>query len=122
MFHYVNAIQNTKGDALIGYYVKAVNPATGEVVAIFADENQTPIESVSGVENAAEVNSDGNASFYIADGEYHIDVYATDAITFVLRFEDIPMAKIGMLQCPTVGDVAIADTGYPVILTASGQQ
>ena len=122
MFHYVNAITNTKGDALIDYYVKVVHPTTGAVMSMYADESSTPIESVSGIENACKVNADGNASFYVDDGEYHIDIYATDGATFVRRIEDVPMAKTGLLQADTKTDVANADTGYPVVLKLSGSQ
>src|SRR5690242_8381029 len=91
MYHYVNAVTNTKGDALIGYYVKAVDSVTGNTASLYADANSTPIVSVSGVANAAKVDSDGNASFYIAGGQYHLDIYATDATTFVRRIQNIPM-------------------------------
>jgi hypothetical protein len=91
MYHFVEAITNTKGDALIGYYVKAVDTATGSTASLYADTSSTPIISVSGVADTAKVDSDGNASFYISGGEYHLDIYATDATTFVRRIESIPM-------------------------------
>jgi hypothetical protein len=90
MYHFVEAITNTKGDALIGYFVKAVD-SSGNVASIYADESSTPIISVSGVANAAKVDSDGNASFYVAGGTYHLDIYATDSTTFVRRISNIPM-------------------------------
>jgi hypothetical protein len=93
MFHYFNAITNTKGDALIGYYAKAVDTTTGSVVDIFADGNSTPIVSVSEVANAAKVDENGNASFWIAGGEYHLDIYATDAVTLIERVEFVPMSS-----------------------------
>jgi hypothetical protein len=91
MFHFFDAITNTRGDALTGFYVKAIDPTSLDIVAIYADANATPIVSVSGIDNAAEVDGDGNASFYIASGTYHLDIYATDATTFVKRVENIPM-------------------------------
>lgn len=91
MFHFFEAIQNTKGDALIGYYVKAVDRDTGDVIDIYADNNATPIVSVSAVDNACLVDSDGDASFYVSVGTYHLDIYATDAVTFIRRVNDWPM-------------------------------
>lgn len=94
MFHFSEAITNTKGDALIGYYVQITNPATGDVVDIFADENSTPIVSVSGEANKAKVDSDGNASFYIPGGEYNLNIYATDAARLVKTVENKPMVDV----------------------------
>jgi hypothetical protein len=95
MFHYVNAITNTRGDALTGFFVRAIDTASGSAVSIFADQNGTPIQAVSGVANAAQVDSDGNASFYVDSGEYHLDIYATDSTTFIKRIENIPMVSEG---------------------------
>ena len=93
MFHFFDAITNNKGDALSGYFVKAIDQDTGDVVDIYADENLTAIESVSGQANMAEVDSDGNASFYIVSGQYHLDIYASDASTLVRRISDLPMIE-----------------------------
>lgn len=91
MFHFFDAITNTKGDALIGYFVQAIDPTTLAVVSIYADESSTPIVSASGVANMAKVDTDGNASFWIAPGTYHLDIYATDSTTFVKRIPSLPM-------------------------------
>ena len=120
MFHFSEAIQDLKGNALIGFYVKAINIATGEVVSIYSDDASTPIINVSGIADAAKVNSDGNAQFYIGDGEYHLDIYATDGTTFVRRIEDLPMAKIGVLRAETKADLAELDTAYPAVLVEAG--
>jgi hypothetical protein len=93
MFHYFNAITNVRGDALIGYFVKAVDTVSGDAAAIYADESATPIISVSGVDNAAEVDSDGNVSFYIEGGEYHLDIYGTDATSLIKRISNVPMSS-----------------------------
>jgi hypothetical protein len=118
MFHHVNAIQNTKGDALIGYYVKLRNAEDGSEVDIYADENSTPIISVSGIANAAKVDSDGNADFYVQGGEYYLDIYATDGTTLVKTIENVQMTDIGNIataaetrddlaaRTPTEGDTA----------------
>lgn len=93
MFHYFEAITNTKGDALIGYYVRATDSTTGVAASLYADKSLTPIISVSGIADACLVDSDGNASFFITSGEYHLDIYATDGTTLVRRVSNIPMAS-----------------------------
>lgn len=93
MFHYFNSITNVRGDGLVGYFVKAADTSTGDVVDIFADESSTPIVSVSGVANAAQVDTDGNVSFWIAPGEYHLDIYDTEATSLVKRIENVPMSS-----------------------------
>lgn len=103
MFHYFNAIQNTKGDALIGYYVK-LRDSNGDEVDIFADENSTPIISVSEVANAAKVDSDGNAEFYVAGGTYSVDIYATNATSLVKTISNVPMIDLAAVEGLTDGD------------------
>lgn len=103
MYHYFDAVRNTNGPALIGYFVKAVSTTTGSVVDIFADENGTAIEVSSGVSNAAEVDSNGNVSFYIPGGTYHLDYYATDGTTFVLREENVQMVDFATLSTTGIG-------------------
>src|SRR4051812_11141439 len=95
MFHHFNAIQNTKGDALIGYYVKVIDTSDGSTVTMYADESLTPIETVSGIADTCLVNSDGDADFYVESGEYHMDIYATDGTTLIKRIENMPMASAG---------------------------
>lgn len=85
MFHYQQAVQNTKGGALIGYFVKLANPSDNSTVPLYADSSLTPIVSVSGVDDACLVNSDGMADFWCASGTYHADIYATDGTTLVRR-------------------------------------
>lgn len=116
MFHYTNAIQNTKGDALTGYFVKAIDPATESVVPIYADRSATPIVSVSGVDDAAEVDNDGDVSFYIAGGEYHLDIYATDAVTFVKRISYVPMVDFTV----AAGNVATRSQLAAKVASADG--
>lgn len=115
MFHYHNSIQNTRGDALIGYFVKAVDITSGDVVDIYADESSTPIVSVSGEANAAEVDSDGNVSFYVESGTYHLDIYATDGSTLVKTIENIPMITAGDF----LTDGQLADEGGAAMVGTS---
>jgi hypothetical protein len=109
MYHYFNSLTNTRGDALIGYFVKAIDVVTNSEITIYADANATPIVSVSGVDNAARVDSDGNLSFYLnTSGDFNLDVYATDATTFVKRFTDMAVAVGPTGAQGPAGDVAKA--------------
>jgi hypothetical protein len=107
MFHYQESVTNIRGDALIGYFVKVVDMSDGSVVDIYADEAETPIESVSDVENAAEVNADGMVDFYVTPGNYHVDIYGTDASTFIRRISDVEMG----IADADYGDVVITNNG-----------
>lgn len=111
MFHYFNAVQNKTGDALTGYFVKAVDTTSGNVVDIYADANATPIVTVSGIANAAQVDSNGNVSFYINSGTYHVDHYAADGVTFLLRIENVPMVDVANLENVLGGDRGLAAAG-----------
>lgn len=115
MFHYVNSIQNTRGDALIGYFVQLVSPTTSEVVDIYADDNGTPIVTESGIVNMAEVDSDGNASFFVESGSYHINIYATDGTTFLKQIANVPMITPGDF----VTGADLADTGGAALVGTS---
>lgn len=119
MFHYFEAITNTRGDALIGYYVKAVDTTSGDVASIYADDNATPIISVSGIADAAQVDSDGNASFYVVGGEYHLDIYATDGTTLVKRIENVPMTSAAtVVENIAVGNIALPPVASRTALAA----
>jgi len=108
MFHYFEAITNTSGDSLIGYFARVVDPATQNTVTIAADDNGTPIVTTSGVENAAVTDAYGNLDFYVAPGTYHLDIYAPNATSLILRVQNVSMNS-------TKGDTgdpgATGDTG-----------
>lgn len=91
LFHYFQALQNTSGDALIGYFWRALNGET--VQDIYADENSTPIVSVSGKDNLAKTDSDGNVSFYITPGTYNIEIYGPDGTSFYKRVPNVAMTS-----------------------------
>jgi hypothetical protein len=91
MHHYFEAITNLKGDALVGYAVRLVDPATGNSISLFSDNNGTPIINVSGTADTAFVDNDGDVSFYVNPGTYDLDIYAPDAATFYKRVENVPM-------------------------------
>lgn len=78
MYHYVNNLVNpANGNALPGYLVYALDDAS-QIVPIYSDENGTPIQNVSGYENAAISDDDGNFNFYIADGTYGVQFRSVD--------------------------------------------
>lgn len=93
MYHYFNSITNTRGDALVGYYVKVTDSTMGDTIPIYADSSATPIISVSGIADAAQVDSDGNVSFYIdAADTYDLNIYATDGTSLVRTIHDVAVA------------------------------
>lgn len=114
MFHYFEAITNTKGDSLVGYFVRVIDPVTGNVVTLAADEGGTPIITVSGVVNMAKTDDAGNASFYVAYGSYNLDIYAPDAATFVSRVTNVDMGEAANVAGNSA-DIAAANAA----LTAS---
>jgi hypothetical protein len=126
MYHYHEAITNNKGDALIGYYVRAVDAASGAAASLYADESATPIISVSGIANAALVDSDGNVSFWINGGTYHLDIYATDGTSFVRRISSIPMVDFQVAAGFTADRTHLAAitgvVGDAYTLTESGRE
>jgi hypothetical protein len=91
MHHFFEAITNTAGDSLIGYFARVINRDTQNTVTLSSDENGTPIVVVSGVENMAKSDDYGNLSLYVEPGTYHLDVYAPNATTFLYRVPDIAM-------------------------------
>lgn len=91
MYHFFQAITNTNGDSLVGYFARVIDPTTGMVVTLASDANGTPIATVSGVADMGVTDSDGNISFYVAPGTYHLDIYNTDATTRFKRVQNVPM-------------------------------
>lgn len=74
MFHWFGVVQNTRGDALPGWQVSLVD-LTGAAVSIFADENSTPIATVSGIANRAVADENGNYDFFVPSGTYTLQFY-----------------------------------------------
>lgn len=75
MFHWFDTITNTRGDSLSNWQVECINLTTGAVVPIFADENSTPIASVSGFANRAVTDENGNYDFFVPSGTYSLRIY-----------------------------------------------
>lgn len=91
MYHFTQTITNRSGDALSGYFVRLIDPDTLAVVTLAADNSGTPIITVSGVADMALTDDDGIASLYVEAGDYHLDIYAQNATTFIKRISDVPM-------------------------------
>lgn len=91
MHHFFEAITNTSGQSLVGYFARVIDPATQAVVPIASDGNGTPIITVSGVANMAKTDEAGNLSFFVEPGTYHLDLYQPDASTFLKRVPNLPM-------------------------------
>lgn len=93
MYHYFNKIENRAGEGLTGYFVRAVDRSTLQAVAIYSDENGTPISSASEYDNLAKTDDLGNVSFYVEPGTYNLDIYAPDATTFRFRVSNVELSS-----------------------------
>ncbi|MGN6539138.1 MAG: hypothetical protein ACTHKQ_25855, partial [Mesorhizobium sp.] len=94
LFHYFEPLLNTDtGAARVGYFIRLINPTTLAVVDIYADDSSTPIVNVSGQTNMAKSDENGNVSLFVIPGTYHLDIYGTDATTFLLRVENYGMTS-----------------------------
>lgn len=116
MFHFKESIQNTKGDALIGYFVRLANTSDDSGITLYADSSLTPIVSVSGLADAAKVDSDGMADFWVPSGTYHMDIYATDGATLVRRETYMQMG----VPSGDYGDVTVAEGDAWTVDAVSG--
>ncbi|MGV0964189.1 MAG: hypothetical protein ACOYBT_09895 [Polynucleobacter sp.] len=94
MHHFYQAITNTSGQSLVGYFARVVNTSTAATVTLAADENGTPISTVSGFANMAETDAEGNVSFYVTPGTYHLDIYAPNATSFIKRIPNVGMTSV----------------------------
>lgn len=95
MFHHYDVTLNSKGGPTADVIIRAFNLVDDSIADIFADENGTPIESVSGIANAAKSNADGNYDFYIADGFYNLRFYIGDALVQTIRNVQLQKAGAG---------------------------
>lgn len=95
MFHYVNDVHNSQGQALPGYFVRLSDMATGAAIPLYSDASSTPIVSASGLANAAKVDSDGQVSFFVAEGTYNLDLYSTNGTTLRKRIPSVPFGDQG---------------------------
>lgn len=79
MYKYYDAILNRAGDALAGYLMR-LSDNSGAPIPIYADENETPIITESGIENAAKSDENGMVRFYVYSGEYNISIYDENGV------------------------------------------
>lgn len=61
------------GDALAGFYVRLLDKDSGSTITIYADENDTPIATVSGVANQAKTDANGNFTLFVVHGIYSVE-------------------------------------------------
>jgi len=117
MHHYFEAITNTSGDSLIGYYGRVIDPATNNTVTIAADDNGTPIVTVSGIDNMAKTDAYGNLDFYVQPGTYHLDIYAPNATSLQLRVQNVAMnsTKGDTGDTGPQGDVGASDASFTTL-------
>lgn len=91
LFHYIDTITNTAGDALEGYYAKLQN-AAGAYVALYSDASSTPISVVSGVTDTAVSDDRGRISIYVAEGTYTLNIFdKNDSDLLIDSIASIPM-------------------------------
>lgn len=91
MHHFFEAITNTAGQSLIGYFARVINPTTQMQVTLASDDAGTPIQVVSGVANMAKTDEFGNLSLYVTPGTYNLDIYGPDATSFLYRVPNVAM-------------------------------
>lgn len=118
MFHYFDTITNTRGDSLVGWQVECVQLADGAtVVPIFADENSTPILSVSGAANRAVTDENGNYDFFVPSGVYSLRIYNAQGIFQRLQRylpmygQDATSLPNGTASVPSIRAAADQNTG-----------
>ena len=117
MHHYFEAITNTSGDSLVGYFARVIDPATQNTVTMSADDNGTPIVTKSGVDNMGSTDDYGNLDFYVAPGTYHLDIYAPNATSFIFRVPSVAMnsSKGDTGATGQTGDVGASDATFSTL-------
>lgn len=86
MFHEVDiVVAKTTGVPMPGVIIRAYLSSDSTLAPLYADENGTPIETVSALANAAVTNDDGIYDFWIDDGEYDVKYYVGDALLLSVR-------------------------------------
>lgn len=102
MFHQVDLAINSKTSRVMpGVFVRLYDGG-GAIVDLFADESGTPIETVSGVANAALTDGDGLYDFWVEDGIYDVRFYYGDAeITNLRKIAFGANASIEIADQPT---------------------
>lgn len=119
MHHYFEAITNTSGDSLVGYFARVIDPASQNTIVLSSDDNGTPIEVVSGVDNMAKTDAFGNLDFYVAPGTYHLDIYAPNSTSFIMRVSNVAMnsSKGDKGDPGDIGETGPASSTYTTLAT-----
>jgi hypothetical protein len=114
MYHLIDNFTNTKGDALVGYYVKLKVPG-GAYATLFADVSSTPIVSVSGIADTAITDANGQFSIYVVDGDYDIEFFDSADVTQRVRtINSVPMYGATLSSAVLLASLA-ATTGGGLI-------
>ncbi|MGQ3081095.1 MULTISPECIES: hypothetical protein [Alphaproteobacteria] len=113
MYQYLNAFINRSGDALPGYFARLYD-SDGNQVDIFADDNGTPIATISGVANAALSDENGMFRWFVANGTYDMRFYDANDV-FVSVETGVPMVNAASV----VLDLS-AETGATLVGTPTG--
>lgn len=119
MHHYFEAITNTSGDSLVGYFARVIDPVTQNTVTMSADDNGTPIVTKSGVDNMGSTDDYGNLDFYVVPGTYHLDIYAPNATSFIFRVPNVAMNSSKGDPGPQ-GDEGPAGEGLAEVMAPTG--
>ncbi len=106
MFHYYQALISPAGGTLPGYFARVIDPDALTTVTMASDDAGTPIIAVSGVADMAKADDAGNLSFYVEPGTYHLDIYSTDAVTFLRRLPGVAMGAENLVTALGAGAVA----------------
>lgn len=122
MFHLVDNFQDKSGNALAGYYVKLKVPG-GAYATIYADANETPIVSASGVADTAVTDENGVFDLYVDDGDYDIEFFDKNDINQRIRtVSSKPLYGLGggvtIVSASTTGNPA--NVGRKVNLPTAG--
>lgn len=73
MYCLTDRFETRAGDALANYFIRLLDKTTGATITIYADENSTPIASVSGVANQAKTDINGNFVLFVDHGIYSLE-------------------------------------------------
>ncbi|MFD1104266.1 hypothetical protein [Sphingobium olei] len=99
MYHWFDLVVNDRtGIPIPDVIARAYDTVTGALADIYADESGTPIDTVSGIANAAKTDSGGNYDFFIDDGNYDVQLFVGSAPLKVIR-------NVQMKVAATLGDL-----------------
>jgi len=110
MYKYFEPLTNRSGDSLPGYFARLYDSG-GNLVSIYADTSETPIETVSGVANAALSDENGMFRWYCANGTYDI-VFSDVNDNFVSREVGVPMFEASGVYADLSASTGAALVGF----------